>query len=72
MQTVHGYTDFDGARKYLGNCSRDTIYRRVRSGELTKYQLGTKVLFKIDELEALPIQAGPEPAGNDNSSPQAA
>lgn len=70
MQT--GYTDLEGAKKFLGDCSHETIYRRVRAGLLKKYKLGSKTLFRISELDALPTCAKVQPAGNDNAEPAAA
>ncbi len=67
-----GYLDFDKARAFLGDCSRATIYRRVASGQLTLYKLGSKSLLKIEELNALPARQGPNPAVNDNDEPAAA
>ncbi|WP_298981728.1 helix-turn-helix domain-containing protein [uncultured Roseibium sp.] len=67
-----GFTDIDGAREFLGNCSVATVYRRIYSGDLTKYKLGKKTLFKFSELENLPEADGPSPAGNDNSQTAAA
>mgnify|MGYP003571029264 CR=1 FL=1 len=67
-----GFTDFNGAMARLGNCSRDTIDRKVKSGQLAKYYLGNKVLFRIEELDALPTRQAPGAAGNDNAEPAAA
>lgn len=70
MQT--GFVDFETAQEFLGHCSRATIYRRVASGQITLYKLGSKSLLKIEELNALPVRQGPDPAVNDNDEPAAA
>ncbi|WP_420335451.1 helix-turn-helix domain-containing protein [Roseibium sp.] len=67
-----GFTDIDGARAFLGNCSIATVYRRIYAGELNKYKLGAKTLFKVSELEKLPVPDGPEPTGDHNCQPAAA
>ncbi|MBG6209236.1 excisionase family DNA binding protein [Labrenzia sp. EL_126] len=61
-----GYTDMEGARRFLGNCSYQTVYRAVRAGKINKYKLGTKTLFKTSELEKL---VAVDEAGNDNGNP---
>lgn len=71
-QTVwSGYTGLEGAKKFL-DCSAATIYRRMASGELPAYKLGTRTIFKIEDLDALPKPLSPSGAGNDNDNPAAA
>lgn len=62
-----GFIDVEAARAFLGGCSRMTLYRKVNAGELRLFKLGSKTLFKIEDLEALPSLAG-----NDNASHEAA
>ncbi|MEO1028251.1 MAG: helix-turn-helix domain-containing protein [Pseudomonadota bacterium] len=61
-----GFTDMQGAQRFLGNCSHETVYRAVRAGKINKYKLGAKTLFKTSELETLVAVDG---AGNDNGNP---
>ena len=67
-----GYTDLSGAKTYCGECSSATIYRMVNAGKLTLYKLGNKTLFKIEELDTLPVPQSVGPAGNDNAKPTTA
>jgi len=68
-----GYTDMQGAKAFLGNCSHDTVYRLVHAGKINKYKLGNKTLFKISELEALPVidEAVNDNGKNGNGRPEA-
>jgi len=52
LDTEHRFASITKAAEYA-DCSRDTLYRFVADGSLTRYQLGTVLRIDLNELDSI-------------------
>lgn len=54
--------DYPAAQSYLGNLSRSTLKTLVGKGELRPVKVGSRTLFRRNDLDALIKRKSREPA----------